>query len=190
MTTLLPIKARLLILCLLAASCFLATQVFADAPLNIVKNPDFSRRSADGNSPAFYDLTGNVEYRYMGNPTREMSGWGVALQAGRYLQGNTMLAGSVSQKITGIDSKAGRWFRFTFRGLPQDNFEVTEDDLKMKVAFFGDSSRTAYDSKAKYLYEIIQQARRDLSVNGVRHIGGAAVWRDYVMDLAPLPAGG
>ena len=171
------------------ASPFCATAVAADAqPTNMVQNVSFSQRSVDGNSPAFYELTGNVEYRYMGNPVKDMAGWGVALQSGKYLLGSSGLSGSVSQKITGIDSKAGRWFRFSFRGLPQDNFAVTEDDLKMKVAFFGDSGHTAYDAKAKYLYTIIQQARTDLSVNGVRHIGGAAVWRNYVMDFwLPFP---
>ena len=189
MTVTLSKSIRLALLCILMASRFCTTAVSADAPpLNIVKNPDFSQRSPDGNGPAHYELTGNVEYRYMGNPVRDMANWGVALQSGKYLRDNTGLSGSVSQKISGIDAKQGRWFRFSFRGLPQDNFEVTDDDLKMKVSFFGDSGRTSYDAKAKYLYTIVQQARRDLTVNGVRHIGGAAVWRDYVMDFQlPFP---
>jgi len=177
------------LVCILIASRFWMCATGAESPLpNLIKNPGFTAPAADGHFPGGYDLAGNVEFRYMGDKVRDMAGWGVALQSGKYLMGSSSLAGSVSQKVTGLDAKAGRWFRFSFRGLPQDNFAVDQDDLKMNVAFFGNGGAISYDVKAKYLYPIIQQARHDLTVNGVRHSGGAAVWRNYVMEFrVPFP---
>ena len=52
--------------------------------LNLVGNPDFSRRAGDGKGPAEYQISGDVEYRYLGDKNRDSSGWGVALEsAGR-----------------------------------------------------------------------------------------------------------
>src|SRR5277367_1992079 len=155
------------------------SSIAAGQPANLVKNAGFEERTADGSGPADYQLIGDVEYRYLGNPQRDASSWGVALQSA----GMGDRAGSVSQTVTGIDSKDGRWFRFTFRGLPQDDFAVDQNDLSMRVEFFGDGGRMAMDAKGKQLYPIIEQARRDLTVNGDRHIGGAAVWQTYSLDF-------
>jgi hypothetical protein len=148
---------------------------------NLVENAGFEQRDPSGRKPADYELSGDVEYRYLGDPSRDVSSWGVALQSrGR--------SGSVSQMVRGIDARAGRWFRFSFRGLPQDNFAVDDNDLSMRVEFFGDGARTGLDAKGKSIYPIIVQARRDLTANGDRHISGAAVWRTYAMDVwLPFP---
>ncbi|HEX4056456.1 MAG TPA: YHYH protein [Tepidisphaeraceae bacterium] len=165
----------------LAFGLFLFAGTTGAQTTNLVKNPDFEQRDASGQKPADYQIVGDAQYRYLGDPTRDVSGWGVALQS----QGSS---GSVSQTIGGIDSKAGRWFRFSFRGLPQDDFAVDDNDLSMRVEFFGDGGRTSYDAKGKSIYPIIQQARRDLTVNGDHHIGGAAVWRTYQLDFwLPFP---
>jgi hypothetical protein len=152
---------------------------------NLVQNPAFEERTPrSGSFPADYRLSGHVEYRYLGDPRRDISGWGVALQSG----GNGDRSGSVSQLVTGIDSKAGRWFRFSFRGLPQDDFVVDDNDLTMRVEFFADGGRTAMDAKGKPLYPIIELARRNMTANGDRHVGGAAVWQTYSMDFwLPFP---
>jgi len=147
---------------------------------DFIKNGDFKEGSAEGGAPAYYQLAGNVVYGYLADPAKEFSYWGVALRG--------FGTGSVSQTVDGVDFKAGRQFRFTFRGLPQDNFFVTDDDLYMKVEFFGDGGRTSFDGKVKTIYPEVEQARRDMTVNGVRHTGGAAVWRTYGLDFAlPFP---
>jgi len=143
---------------------------------NLVKNPDFKVRSADGNGPADYVLSGDVEYRYLGDPRRDSAPWGVALKS-------SGSAGSVSQTVLGIDASAGRWYRFTFRGLPQDNFAVDDNDLSMRVEFFGDWGKTAMDGKSREIFSVVQEARRDLNVNGDEHRSGAAVWRTYQLDF-------
>jgi hypothetical protein len=151
--------------------------------INLVKNPTFENKSSDGN-PTAYTLQGNVEYRYLGDPTRDVSGMGIAFQSA----GPGDPTGSVSQKITNIDSQKGRWFRFTFRGLPQDHFIVAQDDLRIRVEFFGQGGKISYDAKGQSIWPIIQQERKDFTVNGVHHVGGAAVWRTYQLDFyLPFP---
>jgi hypothetical protein len=148
-------------------------------PGGTVVNGDF-RQSAD-NVPTGYSLTGAAAYRYLGNPGTDNTGYGVRLDS-------TQAAGGVSQRVTGIDSPAGKWFRFSFRGLPQANFSVADDALEMKVLFFGADGKTAYDGKSKQIYPQIEEARKDLTVNGDNHTRGAEVWQTYSLDFAvPFP---
>jgi hypothetical protein len=150
-------------------------------PVNLAKNPDFRQRTADGRAPADYQITGDVEYRYLGDPKRDIAGWGVALESAQH-------AGRVWQTVIGIDPSAGRWYRFTFRGLPQSNFAVAGGKLEMAVEYFGDSGRTSFDGKSKPIDALIEQDRRDLSVNGDHRVNGAAVWRTYQLDFwLPFP---
>jgi hypothetical protein len=171
----------------LPRACFvlLAAMVLAvcraDAPpANLVTNPYF-QATPDRSKPADYDLSGDVQYRYLGDPSKDSAGWGVALESSR-------TAGAVAQTVSGIRFADGRWYRFTFRGLPQDGFAVGDEDLFMKVEFFGNGGRTYFDAKEKKIYPQVEQDRRDLSVNGDRHVGGAAVWRTYQLDFwLPFP---
>jgi hypothetical protein len=147
---------------------------------NLVTNSDFHLRQGD--QPAGYQLSGDALCRYLGDPRKDMaSGWGVALDSA-----GSNGAGAVSQMVSGIDAGAGRWFRFTFRGLPQDNFAVADGGLWMKAEFFVGGK--AADGKRKRIDDLIEQARRELSVNGDFHRGGAAVWRTYQLDFyLPFP---
>jgi hypothetical protein len=148
---------------------------------NLVNNPDFTQRDSQGN-PAGYQISGDATYRYLGDPSRDTSGWGIAFDAMKS-------RGSVSQTVAAINPAAGRWYRFTFRGLPQDDFAVAaDDDLSMRVEFYGDAGRTGYDAKAKPIWPQVLQDREDFTTNGDRHIGGAAVWRTYQLDFwLPFP---
>jgi hypothetical protein len=153
------------------------TAIAANADeINFVKNPDFKVRSADGSAPADYVLNGNAQYRYLGDPHRDSAPWGVALQS-------SGSAGSVSQTVLGIDASAGRWYRFIFRGLPQDNFAVDDNDLSMRAEFFGDWGKNPMDGKRREIYSVVEEARRDLTINGDNHRSGAAVWRTYQLDF-------
>ena len=156
-----------------------ASILHADEP-NLVGNPSFEQLDFSGN-PAGYELVGEATYRSsVQNPRRDASGAGVGLDA-------SGSGGSVSQTVP-IDPLRHRSFSFRFRGLPQDGFNVPENGLSMKVEFFGNGGQTAYDGKLKQLFPIVQQARRDLSVNGDMRVGGAAVWRDYVLNFyVPFP---
>ena len=146
---------------------------------NMIANGDLEQR--EGDRPAGFELAGAAEYRYLGDIWREASSYGVVLSA-------TQPAGSVACVVDRLDAKDGKWFRFAFRGLPEDNFAVGQGDLWLKVEFFGGPDRVAYDGKEKKLYDQVLAARRDFSVNGVGRQHGAEVWRDYLVDFClPFP---
>lgn len=133
-----------------------------------------------------YHIVGQATPGMLGNARRDTPLAGVAFHSAA--RNGQPAAGSVSIEVA-IDPTAGRWLRFKFRGLPQDGFAVADTGLFMQVEFLGgQDGTTRYDGKRKELYPLIQQARRDLTANGDLHIGGAAVWRDYVLDFyVPFP---
>ncbi|MGA2231196.1 MAG: YHYH protein [Tepidisphaeraceae bacterium] len=151
------------------------------AQTNLFTNPDFALKS-DG-KPVGFELSGDASYRYLGEGGRDWQTLGVALRSAK-----SGSAGALSQVVRGIDAAAGRWFRFTVRGLPQDDFAVADNDLYMKVEFFGENGKISYDEKAERFYPEVEQARRDMTVNGVRHEHGAAAWHTYQLDFyLPFP---
>lgn len=177
---------RTLVALALAASMTGVAQEPASSPstggegANLAGNPAFDQLD-DSGTPTGYALSGDAVYRKaLANPRRDVSDAGIVLNG-------TGAGGAVSQTVA-IEPARGRAFCFRFRGLPQDGFDVPENGLFMKVEFFGNGGRAAYDGKQKQLFPIIQQARRDLSTNGDLRVGGAAVWRDYVLNFyVPFP---
>ena len=159
-----------------------SAQTPASPVANLVKNADFGLRT--GSQPVGFDLTGDVELRYLGDDTHG-GPWCVQLLSAPEASGAPS-HGSMAQTLTGLNAAAGRWYRFTIRGLPGENFSVDQDGLDMKVEFFqGDAG---FDGKLKRLYPIVQQQRKDFSVNGDGHEGGAATWHTYQMDvMLPSP---
>ena len=137
-----------------------------------------------GNVPAGFVVTGGADYTSLGDARRDMVTHGFRLRADQ-------AAGEVACTVTGLREKTagpGRWFRFSVRGLPQANFAVDHDDLYLKVSFFGENGKTAYDHKARKIYDQIETARRDLAVNGNRGQRGAEVWQTYQLDFClPFP---
>src|SRR5262245_32350513 len=99
--------------------------------VNLAKNPLFQTAAADPNLPAHYRLQGDVEWTYTGR-TDEFADWGIALHSGKVLDGDGTRSGSIAQDVR-LEPGTGRWFRFSFRGLAENNFAVTGDDLYMKV---------------------------------------------------------
>ncbi len=142
---------------------------------NLVANGTLERRGADGRAAGF-TARGAANYHYLGDVRRDASSYGFGLDA-------TRPAGEVSVGVDGLAKGTGRWFRYSFRGLPQANFAIAKGDLHMAVAFFGVGGKVSYDAKAKPIYDQVEQARRDLTVNGVRNLHGAEVWRTYQLDF-------
>jgi hypothetical protein len=150
---------------------------------NLFKNPDFEQRNVDG-KPLGYELSGDVVYRYLGDPKKVNSSYGISLQSGK----RAGAEGFVSQTVGGLDSSQGKWFRFTFRGLPQANFSVDQGDFYMRVEFFGQNGAVSYDKKARRIFDQVVESRKDFTTNGVRHVSGAEVWQNYQLDfMLPFP---
>jgi hypothetical protein len=145
---------------------------------NLIKNADLEKQTAG--KPADFTIEGDVEFRNLRDPH-----WGFAFLPAKDVNADGQHQGAISQTITDIDAKAGRWFRFSFRGLPQDRFLLNSDALNMTVEFF--AGEAAFDGKTKHLYSLIQQQRKDLGVNGDNKTGGAASWHTYQLDFM-LPA--
>ena len=131
--------------------------------------------------PTGFTTTGSATFGPVGDARRDLVVRGFALDSAKP-------TGAVTATVTGLDPKLGRWYRLSIRGLPQANFAVADDDLYLKVAFFGAGGKTAYDAKELRIYDQVESARRDLGVNGVRGRGGAEVWRTYRLDVRlPFP---
>jgi len=151
----------------------------AHDPINLVTNPGFEQRLGPG--PAGFELTGGAEYRFLGDRRRDSSRMGIGLSSDQ-------TSGAVSCVVSHLDFRQGKWFRFSFRGLPQANFVVNNDDVYLKIEFFGQGGQVFYDGKEKKIYDQVQTLRRDLTVNGDRHQHGAEVWRTYLVDFClPFP---
>src|SRR5271168_802039 len=88
---------------------------------------------------AALELTGGAEPRFLGDPRRDFSGHGVGLSSDKPF-------GAASCVVSNLDFQRGKWFRFAFRGLPRANFAVNDNDLYMKIEFFGQDGKTFYDA--------------------------------------------
>lgn len=148
------------------------------AEINLVENSTLEHL-ASGNVPAGYAASGAAMFGTLGDPHRDLVSRG-------YILRSDQKAASIETRVTNLDAKLGRWFRFTFRGLPQSSFNAP--DLHMTAAFFGSNGKVSYDAKSKELAEIIDTERRDLDVNGQFRRDGAATWHTYQLDfMLPFP---
>jgi hypothetical protein len=160
-------------------TCFATNSRTNSDSSNLFQNGDF-RLHTDGKADGFV-IEGSAELAYPGNPHTEVADWGVALKS-------TGSSGAVWQMIRDVQITRSKWYRFTFRGLPQTNFAVKDDDLYMKVEFLGSDGTTGYDAKRKAIYDQVEQARKDLDVNGIGRSNGADTWHTYQLDFClPFP---
>lgn len=147
---------------------------------NLITNGTLEAGESDTAPPGF-DAIGGARFGYLGDMRTEISSRGYALLS-------SQASGEVATTVMGLNGQKGRWYRFTFRGLPQSQFAVSENDLYMKVAFFGKNGTVSYDAKDKKFYDQILTARRDLGVNGMGRRNGAAAWHNYQLDFyLPFP---
>ncbi len=155
-----------------------------EPPDGLVKNPRFMKKAPDGKGPADYKLQGNVAWTWCGKEG-EFTDAGVELSSGKDINGDRKRAGSVSQTITGFPRGAGRWFRFSIRGLAEMGFQVENkaSDLFMRVEFFGSGGTSALDGVTQELYPLVELARKDMAANGDYFTNGGAVWKTYTLDF-------
>jgi hypothetical protein len=140
---------------------------------NLVSNPTLETRDD-------VTLVGAAEHGTVGDPNRDNASRGVGLISSKP-------SGEVSTEVRGIDATKQRWYRFSFRGLPQPNFNTRGDGLYMQVAFFGKDGES-YDHKRRSLTDAVLEARKTIDANGRQKRDGAAVWTTYTLDfLVPFP---
>jgi hypothetical protein len=147
---------------------------------NLVTNPTFDQ--ATNSLPRGYELQGNCRWAYCGYAD-ETGLRGVALNSA-----GTNASGSVSQTVTGIDQKKGKWLRFTFLGRAEEGFSVSADQLSMKIDFLSKGGTNVIDSAKRLIYRELLTDRKDFTVNGDYGKRGSVVWRKYEFEeLAPFP---
>ena len=144
--------------------------------VNLIPNGTLEAAKAD--VPDGFTLTGAATYAPLGDEHRDIVSRGVKLSSAK-------AEANLSFDVTNL-AKDARWYRLTFRGLPETNFVA--DDLAIEVDFLGNGGKTSYDGKEKKLYEQVETARRDLGANGVHKKDGAEVWQTYQLDfMLPFP---
>jgi len=157
-----------------------------EPPAGLVKNPRFLKRGADKNTPADYTLAGNAAWVWCGDE-HEYTDAGIALDSASSGQSagksGGERAGSVTQRVTGFQGGFGRWFRFTFRGEPEPNFSVANNQLYMKVAYFGDKGANSLDAVTQFIYPLVEQDRKALATNGDYFKNGAVAWKTYAFEF-------
>jgi hypothetical protein len=167
----------LLVLALLAAW----PEKSAAREINLVRNPGFELASGTPPVPDDYELQGAAVWGRVGGEDEFTTN-------GVLFPGNAKEGGSVSQTIHGIDWTKGHWLTFRFRGLAQDGFLVNNNALAMKIDFAAKNGASSRDGATRLIYHEIETDRRNLTVNGDFHQGGAAVWRSYEFEeLIPFP---
>jgi hypothetical protein len=165
-----------------ALATALACPALASArEINLVQNPGFESVDPSSKLPTSYELKGAAFWGYLGS-------WIDFATNGIIFPGNAPNGGSVSQVVLGINQSKGRWISFRFRGLAEDGFSVPDDSLKMKIEFYSKNGANYLDCASRPIYGEIETDRKNLTVNGDYHSGGAAVWRSYELEeLLPFP---
>jgi len=155
---------------------FCAVAIFADArEINLVQNPGFEAASGTPPKPDGYAMTGAAFRGWLGG-VLDFATYGVIFP------GSARDGGAVSQQIRNIDQSKGRWISFRFRGLAENGFVVSGETLKMKIEFYSNNGANYLDCATRTIDGEIQTDRKNLTVNGDYHQGGAAVWRSYELE--------
>ena len=169
------------------AAAAVAAPTANESPRNLVKNGRLKTASADRKSPDGFVVAGDAVWTYTGQRD-EFAERGIVFHAGKDLNGDGARAGSISQEVKGVGGALGRWYRFSFRGMPEDGFKVPADGLFMKVDFFAHDGASHLDGVTRQLYPIVERSRKELGVNGRFGRNGAEVWNTYAHDFKlPFP---
>ena len=150
----------------------------AQPPVGLVKNSRFTQAGTDAKTPAHFSLQGDVAWVQCGN-ANEFGDKGIAFYSGKGAGSN----GHVTQSVTGFPAGVGKWFRFSFRGLPESGFAVDKDALFMRVDFFGKQGTNPLDGVTQNIYPLVERYRKELAENGKYRKNGGAVWKTYTMEF-------
>ncbi len=153
-----------------------------EPPAGLVKNPRFYTKSADPTVPLHYAIEGDAKWVWCGTPDEDADS-GIALYSGTDINKDGKRSGGVTQRVTGFAGGVGKWFRFSFRGLAESGFVVEQDDLFMRVAYFGKQGANPLDGVTQKIYPIVERDRKELATNGKRFKNGGAVWKTYALEF-------
>src|SRR3990172_3506897 len=70
----------------------------------LIENGDLEIADSGRYGPLGFELTGDCIYGYLGDPTKDRSGWGVKLASGRDVDGDGKRQGQLSCTVRGLNS--------------------------------------------------------------------------------------
>lgn len=139
-----------------------------------MKNGNLEKRGKEGLEN--FVMEGDAEV-FSSTTKYENGSQALALNSGFDIDKNRRKEGGVSQEVP-VSFAQSRWYRFSFKGLPQSAFEVkSDDDLYIRVDFYSGSKYR--DHVKRNLYDLVLKQRKDLDANGVNFKYGTSVWRTY-----------
>jgi hypothetical protein len=141
--------------------------------VNLVQNPGFEEVDA-ASQPVHYEMKGAAFWGLLGSEI-DFATHGIIFP------GEAPNGGSIAQLVR-LDPAKGRWIDFRFRGLAEDGFSVPDNSLKIKIEFYSKNGANYLDCASLPFYDQIETDRKNLTVNGDYHQGGAAVWRSYELE--------
>lgn len=171
--------------CATIALCMVA--LTSPAQTELVQNSYLRETETGKKSPLHFQLEGDCLWSNLAG-SNETAVPGVAFESSNDLDGDGLHEARLSQVVKGINPEEANWYRFTIRALPQENFGVKDDDLYLRVEFYGEGGKSYLDSVTSKIYPILLQERKDFASNGIGKTGGSAVWRTYAYDFK-LPFG-
>ncbi len=89
----------------------------------------------------------------------------------------------MARDVTGFAPGRGKWFRYSFRGLAENDFAVGNDGLLMKVDYYARKGADSLDGVSRKIYPLVEKDRAELAEYGKFRKGGGAVWKTYVLDF-------
>lgn len=153
----------------------------------LIENADLEMAARGGRAPRGCDVSGDVEYRYLGNPTKDRTGWGVRFVSGADINNDSQRNAGLTYTVRGLHSDDGRWFRFAIRGLAEPGFSSSTQQLFLRAEFFADDGENSLDSINQNLYGQLEQIRLD-NPAGNDGLDASAIWQTYAMEFrTPFP---
>ncbi len=160
-------------------SFLLPLLVLPQGETNLVKN---SRLELGRTVPDGFTLSGAAKWWQGGYPDEITTG-AIRLDS-RGVSG--LAEGTVSTTVSGLDQGKGKWVRFSVRGLAEDKFELSGNELGLEIAFL--AGTRVVETAKRLVYKQILQDRKDFTVNGDKGKLGASVWRTYDFEeILPFP---
>lgn len=136
----------------------------------------------EGELLASAEMVGDVKYGQLGDPRVESNGRGIRLLSGEDTDGDRIFAGEASMICNEVSANQ-RWYRFLVSGLAQDDFDVDQDNLYLKVEFFQNSGANSLDLIKERIFPQVVQERKDFYDKDTNESLGHAIWRNYAMDF-------
>lgn len=136
----------------------------------------------EGSSLANATLLGDADYGILGDRLIESNGKGLRLFSGADRNGDGMFAGEASVVSSDV-SPDRRWYRFDITAMAQDQFDVDQDNLYLKVEFFQKDGTDSLDLIKTRIYPQVQRERKDFNDKSTNASLGHSMWRTYAMDF-------